>query len=133
MLFRTRRNNNDDVRDSIKSKEDWMNLKWRPAMGWMYMIVCFADFVAFPILWTLIQTFYGGQIWTPWSPITLHGAGLFHIAMGAVLGIAAWESIQQKIGTTIGTVIADKANLSAKPPADTSKIDLVKHKDDKIS
>lgn len=114
MFFRARKNDNM-VRDSVKTKEDWMNLKWRPAMGWMYMIVCFSDFVAFPILWTWIQTAYGGQIWTPWSPITLHGAGLFHIAMGAVLGIAAWESIHQRIGSTIGNVIADKAKLGSKP------------------
>ncbi|NBS80167.1 hypothetical protein EBS57_10345, partial [bacterium] len=23
-----------------KKQEDWMNSKWRPAMGWMYMMVC---------------------------------------------------------------------------------------------
>lgn len=27
------------------SKEDWLNSKWRPAMGWMYMLVCTKDMV----------------------------------------------------------------------------------------
>ena len=33
-----------------------------------------------------------------WQPITLQGAGLFHIAMGAVLGIAAYGRTQEKLG-----------------------------------
>ena len=34
---------------------------------------------------------------TQWSPLTLQGAGLFHIAMGAVLGIAAFGRTQEKL------------------------------------
>ena len=33
-----------------KRQEDWMQSKWRPAMGWMYMVVCIFDFIIFPIL-----------------------------------------------------------------------------------
>jgi hypothetical protein len=77
--------------------EDWMNRKWRPAMGWMYMTVCIFDFIIFPILWSLLQAAQGGTITAQWSPITLVGAGLFHIAMGAVLGIAAWSRGQEKL------------------------------------
>jgi hypothetical protein len=78
-------------------KEDWMNTKWRPMMGWMYMVVCICDFVIFPILWSLIQTIGGGRVETQWSPITLQGAGLFHMAMGAILGIAAFGRTQEKL------------------------------------
>ena len=39
-----------------KKKEDWMNSKWRPMMGWMYMGICLFDMVIFPILWSLLQT-----------------------------------------------------------------------------
>lgn len=81
---------------SEKKKEDWMNSKWRPMMGWMYMVVCTMDMVVFPILWSLLQTFTGTQI-TQWNPLTLQGAGLFHIAMGAVLGIAAFGRTQEKL------------------------------------
>ena len=83
--------------DSEKKKEDWMNSKWRPMMGWLYMGVCAFDFVVFPILWSLLQAVMKvGQI-TQWQPLTLQGAGLFHIAMGAVLGIAAMGRTQEKL------------------------------------
>jgi hypothetical protein len=39
-----------------KESEHWVNSKWRPAMGWLYMSTCFADFIMFPIL--CIQTFW---------------------------------------------------------------------------
>ena len=83
--------------ESEKKKEDWMNSKWRPMMGWMYMVVCTMDMVIFPILWSLLQTFHHQPI-TQWNPLTLQGAGLFHIAMGAVLGLAAWGRTQEKLG-----------------------------------
>ena len=83
--------------ESEKKKEDWMNSKWRPMMGWMYMVVCTMDMVVFPILWSLLQTFHHQPI-TQWNPLTLQGAGLFHIAMGAVLGLAAWGRTQEKLG-----------------------------------
>jgi len=83
--------------ESELKKEDWMNSKWRPAMGWMYMLTCITDFVLFPILWSLLQTVMKQPI-TQWQPLTLQGAGLFHIAMGAVLGLAAWGRTQEKLG-----------------------------------
>jgi hypothetical protein len=55
------------------------------------------DMVVFPILWSLLQTFTHTNI-TQWNPLTLQGAGLFHIAMGAVLGIAAFGRTQEKLG-----------------------------------
>jgi len=81
-------------------KEHWVTAKWRPAMGWMYMAVCSCDFMVFPILWSLLQQIGHGQISTQWQPLTLQGAGLFHIAMGAVLGIAAYGRTQEKITGT---------------------------------
>jgi hypothetical protein len=66
-------------------------------MGWMYMLVCVCDFVIFPVLWSLVQTIGDGKVESQWMPITLQGAGLFHIAMGAVLGIAAMGRTQEKM------------------------------------
>ena len=83
--------------ESEKKKEDWMNAKWRPAMGWMYMVVCMFDFVVFPILWSLIQALSHGSVSTQWQPVTLQGAGLFHMAMGAVIGVAAFGRTQEKL------------------------------------
>jgi len=83
--------------ESEKKKEDWMNSKWRPMMGWMYMVVCTMDFIGFPILWSLLQSMSHGQVNSQWQPLTLQGAGLFHIAMGAVLGVAAYGRTQEKL------------------------------------
>jgi len=86
------------ISESEKKKEDWMNSKWRPMMGWSYMLTCIADFVIFPVLWSVLQSISKGQVNVQWQPITLQGAGLYHIAMGAVLGIAAYGRTQEKLG-----------------------------------
>ena len=79
------------------TNEDWINKKWRPVMGWMYMVVCVTDFVIFPVLWSLLQAVSHGQVTSQWQPVTLQGAGLFHISMGAVLGIAAYGRTKEKL------------------------------------
>ena len=86
------------MNESEKKKEDWMNSKWRPMMGWMYMVVCTCDFVVFPVLWSLLHAVLHTANMVQWQPLTLQGAGLFHIAMGAVLGIAAFGRTQEKLG-----------------------------------
>ena len=95
-------------------KEDWMNSKWRPAMGWMYMLVCMCDFMIFPVLWSLLQSISHGQVTSQWQPLTLQGAGLFHLAMGAVLGIAAYGRTQEKLGG------ANNGNIA--PPGPNSNV-----------
>jgi hypothetical protein len=99
--------------ESEKKKEDWMNSKWRPMMGWMYMLVCMFDMILFPILWSLLQTVTHTPI-TQWNPLTLQGAGLFHIAMGAVLGIAAFGRTQEKLnGANNGGAQVPSSNFTA--------------------
>jgi len=100
-----------------KQKEDWMNSKWRPAMGWMYMLTCVTDFVIFPILWSLLQTLLKQPV-TQWSPLTLQGAGLFHLAMGAVLGVAAYGRTQEKLGaaTNASTTVPPYSSSTAYAP-----------------
>lgn len=83
-----------------KESSDWINKKWRPAMGWMYMMVCVFDFIIFPIMFTIVQfweTQAANDAFRQWTPITLHGAGLFHMAMGAVLGITAYGRTKEKL------------------------------------
>ena len=100
-----------------KKDEDWMQKKWRPAMGWMYMLVCTLDMAVFPVLWSVLQMFQHTTI-TQWQPLTLQGAGLFHLAMGAVLGIAAFGRTQEKIaGTANNTPAASGVPLPAPAPA----------------
>ena len=86
----------EKLSDSDKKKEDWMNAKWRPMMGWIYMITCVTDFILFPILWSILQASLKQPV-TAWQPITLQGAGLFHLSMGAIIGIAAFGRTQEKL------------------------------------
>ena len=88
------------MNEENKEKEDWMQKKWRPAMGWMYMTVCIFDFILFPIMFTIVQFWEveaSNDAFRQWQPLTLIGSGLFHMAMGAVLGISAWSRGQEKI------------------------------------
>ena len=104
-------------------KEDWMNAKWRPMMGWMYMLVCTCDFVIFPVLWSLLQAMDQGQVTNQWNPITLQGAGLFHMAMGAIIGVAAFGRTQEKLaganqaGTTVSAPTPTPAPVPTFTPA----------------
>jgi len=73
---------------------------WRPAMGWLYLAVCLADFILFPIGFTVVQFWEEQAVndaFRQWNPITLYGAGFFHIAMGAVLGITSYGRTKEKI------------------------------------
>jgi len=101
----------EEVKVEPKKDEDWMQKKWRPAMGWMYMVVCFCDMVLFPVAWSILQAVLKQPV-TQWNPLTLQGAGLFHLAMGAVLGIAAWGRTQEKVAGA-----ASNAPVPGTPPA----------------
>ena len=102
--------------ESEKKKEDWMNSKWRPMMGWMYMLICTMDMVVFPILWSLLQATTHTSI-TQWNPLTLQGAGLFHIAMGAVLGISAFGRTQEKLAGTAANPTTAPTTAPAPTPS----------------
>jgi hypothetical protein len=83
-----------------KADEDWMTKKWRPMMAIMYMTCCLMDFAVFPIMFTIVQfweTAIQNDAFRQWVPITLQGGGLFHVAMGAVLGVSAYGRTQEKV------------------------------------
>jgi len=80
-------------------------------MGWVYMLTCTMDFVVFPVLWSILQALSKGNVTNQWQPLTLQGAGLFHIAMGAVLGIAAMGRTQEKLAG------ANNGGIGAAAPA----------------
>lgn len=67
-------------------------------MAITYMIIILFDFVIFPIFWSFIQI-YGpsGVVSLQWSPLTLLSGGLFHAALAAIIGVAAWTRGQEKI------------------------------------
>jgi hypothetical protein len=94
-----------------EASTEWMQKLWRPAMGWMYMLICLLDMAVFPILWSLLQAMMHVPI-TQWNPLTLQGAGLFHIAMGAVLGISAFGRTQEKLAGTAANPTATSQTVT---------------------
>lgn len=79
-----------------EKKETWIDNRWRPAMGWMYFAVCITDFMLFPILQPLFQAIIGMPV-SPWKPLTLENGGVFHVAMGAIVGVTAWSRGKEKM------------------------------------
>lgn len=77
--------------------ERWLQKYWRPMMAIVYMAIIVFDFIIFPISWSLVQVYGMGEVAIQWSPLTLLSGGIFHAAMGAVLGVAAWSRGQEKI------------------------------------
>ena len=102
-----------------KKKEDWMNSKWRPACGWMYILVCLFDFMVAPILWSLTQALFHGGVNVQWQPLTLQGAGLFHVAMGAIIGVSAYGRTQEKLNgaNNGGITLPGSGGTTYTPPA----------------
>ena len=100
---------------------EWMQKLWRPAMGWMYMLICLLDMAVFPVCWSLLQAMMHMPI-TQWNPLTLQGAGLFHIAMGAVLGISAFGRTQEKLAgtaanpTATSQIVTNNQNMTGNVP-----------------
>jgi hypothetical protein len=76
--------------------EHWVYSYWRPAMAWQYMAVCIFDFILAPIMLTFYST-YTHTAYIQWHPLSLEGGGLYHLAMGAVLGITSWSRGQEKL------------------------------------
>jgi len=104
-----------------EKKDDFIQNKWRPMMAVMYMSVCAFDFIVAPILFTVVQfweTQAANDAFRQWMPLTLQGGGLFHMAMGAVLGISAYGRTQEKLGgvTSSSTVVPPAASAPIPAP-----------------
>jgi len=73
--------------------------KWTYLMGLTYMIVNIADFVVFPIMYTIVQfweTQAANDAFRQWVPLTLTNGGFIHIAFAAILGISAFNREEKK-------------------------------------
>jgi len=85
-----------------KEDEHWMKHFWRPAMGWLYMLICFVDFVVFPVIAMFMPVIYKGfgatMAYVPWQSLTLSNGGLIHLAFGAILGITSYTRGMEKVG-----------------------------------
>jgi Holin of 3TMs, for gene-transfer release len=84
-----------------KEEEHWVKAYWRPAMGWLYMAICFMDFVGFPFITMFLPVFFKGlgiqTTYTAWQSLTLSNGGLIHLAFGAILGVTSFMRGQEKL------------------------------------
>jgi hypothetical protein len=81
-----------------KEEEHWMKAYWRPAMGWLYMLICFMDFVAFPAI-SMFIPIITKLPYVAWASLSLSNGGLMHMAFGAILGVAAYGRTQEKVAS----------------------------------
>ena len=72
------------------NEESWLKQYWRPAIAWQYLAVCIFDFIIFPAAYMYFTK-------QPYDPITLKEGGFYHLAMAAIIGVAAWTRGQEKI------------------------------------
>jgi hypothetical protein len=102
--------------DSTDSEQAWFNTRWRPAMAWQYLIVCLFDFMVAPILMGLYSTYTGD--FHSWEPLTIRGGGLYHLSMGAVVGVAVWSRGKEKM------MLINTEGSATEGPADEIHNDL---------
>lgn len=91
--------------------ESWLKQYWRPAIAWQYFAVCLFDFIVFPALYM----HYAKQ---PWDPMTLKESGFYHLAMAAIIGVAAWTRGQEKIKRILygGEEITEESTTTSQTP-----------------
>jgi hypothetical protein len=80
----------------LKETYYWFVKFWRPAMAWSYCVICLFDFLFAPLLWELLHYLMKLPP-VPWQPITLQGGAIYHISMGAIVGVSAWSRTLEKI------------------------------------
>ena len=81
----------------MKPKPDnWIQTHWRPMAAWQYLFICLFDFFLAPIFmaWYAIYT---DTTLVMWLPLTLQGGGLYHLSMGAIVGITSYSRTQEKL------------------------------------
>jgi len=101
-------------------KEQWWKEAWRPAAAAVYLIICLLDFGVMPLIYEWINYSMSNQslvdlalkftnptaqiealhtlkLSRVWVPLTLQGNGMFHVAFGAILGVAAFTRGQEKV------------------------------------
>lgn len=77
--------------------ENSISNSWRPALAWSYLCVCVFDFMLGPVIYNILQYLSHDTTISMWQSITLQGGGLYHLSMGAIVGVSAYGRTQEKI------------------------------------
>ena len=107
----------------LTPKESWIAENWRPAAAVIYLIICLFDFILAPtfmfltrettdhLVRVLVDSNLDPSVQAimvqpraAWVPLTLQGAGMFHIAFGGILGVSAWSRGSEKRAAIRGKV-----------------------------
>ena len=92
-------------------------------MGWSYMAICLFDFMLAPVFFGILSAMTKTPM-IPWKSLTLAEGGLFHLAMGAVLGISAFGRTQEKTAK-INADIPDTPTPAPRKPAPLAKPEVL--------
>ena len=65
-------------------------------MAWSYFAICLFDFLIAPIFFAWFS-YITKSTMIQWKPLTLEGGGLYHISMGAIIGVTSWGRTNEKI------------------------------------
>ena len=93
------------------------NERWKPCAAFIYLIICFFDFIVVPTFIGLTRPSYTELIpvikgldvsiqnsiimqYRRWEPLTVSNGGLFHVAFGAILGVSAFNRYSPQAGTS---------------------------------
>ena len=49
-------------------EKTYFHSKWRPAMAWVYLIICLFDFLIGPVFWTIMQETANVKNFVQWKP-----------------------------------------------------------------
>jgi len=85
----------------VVKKEHWIQTGWRPAMAWSYLVVCVFDFMLGPMFYNVLQYYEEGTTISMWQSITLQGGGLYHLSMGAIVGVSAFGRTKEKLAQSV--------------------------------
>lgn len=95
-------------------EESWIKQYWRPAIAWQYFTVCLFDFIFFPLVDFYLSFYLKTD--NNWEPLTLKDGGFYHLAMAAIIGVAAWTRGQEKVQRLItGEEFIEKVTQSQTP------------------
>lgn len=93
----------------METEEHWIRSYWRPAIGWLYALMCLFDFILAPVMLVIFAKVTGTPL-VMWKPLTLEGGGLVHLALGSIVTATSWQRGNEKMkalevaATTIKTV-----------------------------
>ena len=90
-------------RTTHHDKENFLSRTWRGVMAYTYILICLFDFVIGPLVYFWVQQFEtqaANDAYREWKSITLQSGGLFHLAMGGILGVSSWGKSQERMAVS---------------------------------